>query len=111
MAGRFAPLQGGLSLTLKFDRSAELAGTICDAMVRPFKGVHMSVQSQDTSARFARNVIPFSARIRRPQLKLVCTDHIAMRQCRHCGGWMAQDESDEDCSSIRASGTRSDKTG
>lgn len=92
-----------LSLTLKLDRSAELAGTIWNAMVRPFKGVLMSVQSQDASAKIARNVIPFSARVRRPQLKLVCTDNVAMRQCRHCGGWMAEDESDEDCSSIRAS--------
>lgn len=92
---------------LKFDRSAEPHGTICDAMLTPFKGVIMPVPSQDTTtATIARNVIAFPVRARRPSLKLVCTDDVSMRTCAHCGGWMAEDESDEDCSSIRVFRTR-----
>lgn len=60
----------------------------------------MSVQSQDAfSATITRKVIPFSKRLRRSSLKLVCTDGVAMQRCRHCGGWMEADESEEDCSS------------
>lgn len=92
---------------LKCDHSIEPHGTICDLMLRAFKGVLMSSQSQKvSSALVASNVVAFPMRTLRPSLKLVCTDAAVMRACVHCGGWMAEDESDDDCSSIRLSGAR-----
>jgi hypothetical protein len=76
-------------------------------MLAPFKGVIMPVQSQDTTtATIARNVIAFPVRARKPSVKIVCIDNDGMRTCAHCGGWMAEDESDEDCSSLRVSKAR-----
>lgn len=50
-----------------------------------------------------RNVIEFPRQRRRRQLTMSCTEALHTKVCSHCGGRLAEDESEDDCSSARRS--------
>jgi hypothetical protein len=51
------------------------------------------------------NVVAFRARYERAQAAIQCEEIKTVAICVHCGGWLAEGESEDDCSSARVSRT------
>lgn len=51
------------------------------------------------------NVIAFRTRNERAAAALRCEETKTVAICIHCGGWLAEGESEEDCSGARVSRT------
>ncbi|ETR78982.1 hypothetical protein X566_05430 [Afipia sp. P52-10] len=63
----------------------------------------MAAKSKQQDAR--SNVLVFRRRDDRAPLAIQCEDIKAVAICVHCGGWLAEGESADDCSSARVSQT------
>jgi hypothetical protein len=64
-----------------------------------------------TPAKTRRNIVDLRSYRRDPPLDRRAAAAALPRRCRHCGAWIADDESEDDCSSVfrayETSGTRS----
>lgn len=52
------------------------------------------------TAETRRNVVDFRSYRRKSQRALRSAAAAPPRMCRHCGAWLADDESEDDCSSV-----------
>jgi len=63
------------------------------------------------TAETRRNVVDLRSYRRKPLRARHAATTAVPRTCRHCGAWLADDESEDDCSSVfrayETSGTRS----
>ena len=91
------------SLTVKFDNSTERnSTTFADMLHAVDEGIMSARTSVAKSRERQSNVIAFP---QGPRLRVAfrCEDTARAAICSHCGGLLAEGESEDECSSVRVS--------